>query len=203
MLASDAAAPVHCTSGARWKRTSLRPFSASSASAFPRRSRTYLLASRLTSSCRGHFRTCASLRRSESLTSGECAWDARRLPELEHSRRSFITAFPDPEDEYGRVWRDKLPLFGIDNGDMVAVDRSRPDTAPVVYLSHAGSEAHDRVLGYSCVDFIDRWTLLGCVGPEDSHMAPFLHPDRPYLDPIGDPARSWRAWFGVDVLAAV
>jgi hypothetical protein len=67
-----------------------------------------------------------------------------------------------------------------------------------VYLSHDGGEGHGRVLGYSILDFIDRWTRVACVGPEDGLLAPFLHRDRPYLDPAGELALSWRAWFGLE-----
>jgi hypothetical protein len=130
---------------------------------------------------------------------GRCAWDARRLPELERIRRGWIEAmFSNRDDEYDRVWSDKLAIIDVPNGDLIAVDNSRPDRTPVVYLSHDGGESHGRVLGYSILDFIDRWTLIGCVGPEDWLMTPFLHPDRPYLDSAGDIASSWRDWFGLD-----
>lgn len=135
---------------------------------------------------------------------GGCAWDARRLPELEGIRRGWVEAvFPDRDDEYDRVWRDKLAILDVANGDLVAVDISRADRAPVVYLSHDCGEGHGRVLGHSVLDFIDRWTLVGCIGPEDWLMKPFLHADEPYLDVLGDTARAWRAWFGVDALGLV
>lgn len=70
---------------------------------------------------------------------------------------------------------------------------ARADIAPVVYLSHEGGEGHGRVLGHSMLDFIDRWTLLGCVGPEEWLMLPFLHREAPYLDPVGESAQQWRA----------
>jgi hypothetical protein len=140
----------------------------------------------------------------EGVTWGTCAWDAHRLTERERDLRAFVEKdCSDPGDEYWRVWRSKFPLFDTPNGDLVAVDVSRSDRAPVVYLSHDGGEGHGRVLGYSFADFIDRWTLLGCVGPEDWLMTPFLHPDRPYLDATGETARSWRAWFGLDALAVL
>lgn len=130
---------------------------------------------------------------------GICTWDARRLPELERIRRGWLEhAFPDRDDEYDRVWHDKLAIIDVPNGDLIAVDIARPDRAPVVYLSHDAGEDHGRVLGYSVLDFIDRWTLVGCAGPEGWLMAPFLHADRPYLDAFGEAARAWRGWFGVD-----
>lgn len=140
----------------------------------------------------------------KELAWGGCAWDARRLPELERSRREWVEAvFPDRDNEYDRVWWDKVAIIDAPNGDLIAVDISRANRAPVVYLSHDDGEGHGRVLGHSVLDFIDRWTLVGCVGPESWPMKPFLNPDRPYLDIIGDTAHAWRAWFGLDVLAIV
>jgi hypothetical protein len=135
---------------------------------------------------------------------GRCAWDARRLPELERTRRSWLDqVFTDPEDDYARVWRNKLAILDVPNGDLIAVDLAGTDSAPVVYLSHDDGQGHGRVLGHSVLDFIDRWTLLGCVGPEDWLMMPFLRSDKPYLDAVGDSAQSWRGWFRLDVLAAM
>jgi hypothetical protein len=139
----------------------------------------------------------------KDLAWGACAWDARRLPELERVRRGWLEVFSDPHDDYARVWMDKLAILDVPNGDLIAVDISRPDVAPVVYLSHDDGEGHGRVLGHSVLDFIERWSLLGCVGPEAWLMVPFLRPDVPYLDPVGDRAQRWRTWFGLDDLAAL
>ncbi len=140
----------------------------------------------------------------KELAWGGCAWDARRIPELERARREWVEAvFPDRDNEYDRVWWDKVAILDAPNGDLIAVDISRTDRAPVVYLSHDDGEGHGRVLGHSVLDFIDRWTRVACVGPEEWLMRPFLNPDRPYLDAVGDAAHAWRAWFGVDVLAIV
>ena len=135
---------------------------------------------------------------------GGCAWDARRLPELERRRRRWVeVAFPDRDDEYDRVWHDKLAILDVPNGDLIAVDISRSDRAPVVYLSHECGRGHGRVLGSSVTDFIDRWSLLACAGPEEWLMTPFLQPDQPYLDAVGVTAQAWRAWFGVDTMTLV
>ena len=135
---------------------------------------------------------------------GACTWDARRLPELERTRRDWVEhAFQDPNDHYDRVWRNKLAIVDVPNGDMIAVDLERADVAPVVYLSHEDGAGHGRVLGHSVLDFIDRWTLIGCVGPEDWLMTPFLRADQPYLDPVGGRAQEWRAWLGISVLAVM
>jgi hypothetical protein len=70
---------------------------------------------------------------------GACAWDARQLPELERTRRNWLAqVFSDPEDDYARVWMNKLPIVHVPNGDLIAVDVTRTDIAPVVYLSHDG-----------------------------------------------------------------
>jgi len=87
--------------------------------------------------------------------------------------------------------------FQKHNGDIIALHLDGDGSAPVAYLSHDDGEGHGRVLGWSVLDFLDRWTLLGCPGPEDWQMLPFMHPDAPYLDPEGENARAWRAWMGL------
>jgi hypothetical protein len=100
---------------------------------------------------------------------------------------------PDPDDPYDRVWHGKYPLLRVPNGDLVAVDAD----GQVVYLSHDDGEGHGYVLGQDVFDFLERWTALGCPGPEDWQWLPFTSGSDQGLDPEGENGRSWRAWFGI------
>lgn len=96
------------------------------------------------------------------------------------------------------VWHDKLGIIEVRNGDVVAIDVSRTP-APVVYLSRDDGEGHGLVLGTDFSDFIDRWTRIGCVGPEDWTWLPFCADSEPALDPDSAAAATWRRWMGLPV----
>jgi hypothetical protein len=58
----------------------------------------------------------------QEVTWGACTWDARRLPELERTRRNRRSqASSDPEDDFARVWMNKLAIVHVSNGDLIAV----------------------------------------------------------------------------------
>ena len=52
------------------------------------------------------------------------------------------------------------------------------------------------VLGDSFMDYIDRWTLVGCA----TDIAPFRTRTAD-LDPFSDEAILWRRWLGLKVLS--
>lgn len=129
--------------------------------------------------------------------SGECRWSLDRLSAIEDSRRQWVEGcFPNVEDEYDRVWHNKLAFLDVKNGDMLALDLAL-SPSPVVYLSHDGDDTHGYRLGADFADFIDRWTLLGCPGAEDWQMMPFLDSPTALLDPDGANAALWRTVFGL------
>ncbi len=105
--------------------------------------------------------------------------------------------FPNAEDPYDRVWHNKLPFIHVPNGDLIALDLNRLPTAPIVYLSHDDGEGHDFTLGNDFIDFVDRWTMLGCPGSEDWQMLPFITSPTTGLEPHSTNASAWREWFGL------
>src|SRR5262249_9542796 len=128
---------------------------------------------------------------------GECSWSLTRLAEIEQGRKGWIECcFPNIEDEYDRVWHNKLAFLEVGNGDMLALDLSLP-SVPVVYMSHDDGEGHGYRLGADFTDFITRWTLLGCPGAEDWQMLPFISSPTSLLAPDCENARLWRSIFGL------
>ncbi len=80
---------------------------------------------------------------------------------------------------------------------MIAVDISSEAEQPVVYLSHEGDDLlHGFWLGRDFEDYIDRLSLLGCVGAEDWQLAPFISGPQTFLETDGVNAKRWRDWFG-------
>jgi hypothetical protein len=128
---------------------------------------------------------------------GGFAFSLDDVAHAERARRGWVEGcFRDPDDAYDVVWHEKIGLFSVPTGDVVAADVSR-DPAPIVYLSHDGGESHGLVLGWDFIDFMDRWSSLGSVGPEDWSWMPFHSRTDNALDPAGANAIAWRRWLGL------
>lgn len=135
----------------------------------------------------------------QEIFSGECSWSLDRLLEMEDNRKEWVRCcFPNPKDPYDRVWHEKLAFLEVGNGDLLALDNAK-SPAPVVYLSHEGDDFNGVELGANFIDFIERSTLLGCVGPECWQVSSFLTATASYLDPYGPNATRWRGVFGLNL----
>ncbi len=132
--------------------------------------------------------------------SGDCNWSLAEIVKTDKEKQSWVTnVFPNVNNAYDCVWHNKLAFSLVPNGDYLAFDLSILSDPPVVYLSHDDGEGHGYRLGDNFVDFIERWTLLGCPGNEDWQMMPFLNDPTSGLDPYGENAQKWRQWFGLNV----
>ena len=126
-------------------------------------------------------------------------WDLDRVVQYEKRRISWVeNVFSDPEDSYDSVWYNKLVFDKVANGDIIAFDLEFMPDPSVVYLSHEAGSGHGYRLGDNFVDFMERWSLLGCPGNDDCQMMPFLPDAVSGLNVNGDNARKWREWFGLD-----
>jgi hypothetical protein len=129
---------------------------------------------------------------------GECRWDITGLADLQaHYRQWLAGCFSDPDDDYNKVWHDKLAVLEVGTGDMLGIDLATPGREPVVFLSHDGSQWHGYRLGQDFEDYIDCLSRLGCVGAEDWQWAPFVEDERSGLLPEGPAGCRWRDWFGL------
>lgn len=130
---------------------------------------------------------------------GDLHWSLDLLRNFEVGRQGWVdVCFPNPANDYDRVWHDKLAVQEVGNGDFIAIDLRSENAGKVVYLSHDGGEGHGRVLAPSFQDLIDRWVPLACTGGEDWQWMHFLRPDGEGLDPTGATANSWRAVLNID-----
>lgn len=135
----------------------------------------------------------------KGIFAGQCVWNIDDLIGMEESRKDWIReCFPNPDDEYDRVWHNKLAFMRVDNGDLIALDMEEcPEHSPVVYLSHDDGEGHGCVLGQDFMDFIDKWTLIGCPGLEDWQMIPFVDTQTNGINPESKNALEWRRLIGL------
>lgn len=133
------------------------------------------------------------------LFAGNFTWSLKDIVDIEKDRKSWeLEVFPDIKDEYDRVWHNKLAFMEVGNGDYIAFDLSVPNDPPVVYLSHDDGEGHRYILGDNFVDFMNRWTQIGCVGCEDWQLVPFMQGKRTGILPDCENSKKWRGYLKVD-----
>lgn len=131
---------------------------------------------------------------------GELIWNLDDIYEIEETRKSWVKeCFPNENDEYDRVWHNKLGFINVANGDVIAFDiKDCPTKAPVVYLSHDDGDCHGYMLGDNFIDFISKWSILGCPGPEDWQIYPFVNDAESGINNKCKNAILWKEIIGLD-----
>lgn len=97
-------------------------------------------------------------------------------------------------DKYDKIWQNKIPFINVLNGDMIAFGEATEQGHPVIYLSHENDELHGCPLGHNFVDFISRWSNIGCVGTEDWQFEPFYDFKKRELKTEGREVERWKEW---------
>ncbi|NGZ75726.1 SMI1/KNR4 family protein [Saccharibacillus alkalitolerans] len=129
---------------------------------------------------------------------GELGWSLARLPEIDEGRRNWVKeVFSNPDNEYDKVWQNKLAFMEVGNGDYLALDLGEDD-GPVVYLSHADGKGHGFVLGRNFIDFLERGSRIGFVGPEDFQWVIFADSGHGGLNAEGHEAAGFRKLMGFE-----
>ncbi|MCS7286927.1 MAG: SMI1/KNR4 family protein [Anaerolineae bacterium] len=120
------------------------------------------------------------------------------LTRLEEERQGWIRhVFSDPTDPYSSKWYNKLAIISVINGDMIGIDLGNADGC-VVYLSHEGDESlHGMILGRNFSEFMEYWSMLGCVGPEGWEIEPFVEGVQG-INPLSVNASVWQKWLGLE-----
>jgi len=75
--------------------------------------------------------------------------------------------------------------FDIEKGNL---------NCPVIYLSHDGSDNHGMKVGNNFIDFITRWSNIGCPGTEDWQIEPFYNYNNKQIDLTGERVSAWKKW---------
>ena len=131
--------------------------------------------------------------------SGNLHWGLQFLIGFEESRKDWVeTCFPNYEDDYDRVWHNKLVFAEVGNGDQLAIDLEPDNYGKVVYLSHDGSELNGYIFGNSFTEFVENSTILGGVGNEDWEMEVFTNELTTPLDANCPNAKLWFKTMGIE-----
>ena len=63
--------------------------------------------------------------------------------DFEESRQGWVDiCYPDYNNEYDKVWHNKLAFYEVGNGDYFAIELEKENYGKIVYLSHDGGDAH-------------------------------------------------------------
>lgn len=138
-----------------------------------------------------HSRLSKSLHRSFlNICEGNCHWNLYSLLQLESSRKANGIS--------SNIWQNKLLFHEINNGDFLAIDLREADGS-VIYLSLEDDVGicHGYTLGENFIDFMDRWTSIGCPGAEDWHLVPFISSTA--INSDGERSEKWRKWLGISI----
>lgn len=123
-------------------------------------------------------------------------WDFRQFEELYEGYKGWVeNCFSNHDDPYDKVWHNKIPLLRVMNGDMIGFDTTKSNTnCPIVYLSHDDGELHGHKLANNFIEFITRWTAIGCVGTEDWQFKPFYDFDKMEITKTDAVIKRWKIW---------
>jgi hypothetical protein len=106
--------------------------------------------------------------------------------------RSYLTA--DEDDVwYYNLYQNKIPLTYVPNGDDIVFDISETETQnAILYLKNDDNSFHGIILGDKSIDFMTRWSYLGCLGPEHWQIEPFYDFEKNIILREGTTVESWR-----------
>lgn len=132
------------------------------------------------------------------ISHGICSWAVDDLVSLEEDRLQWLSLSTGDDSPY-EIIKDKMCFLTVGNGDKLAIDLKKNSDGQVVYLAcHFDDEqGHGYLLGENFIDFIDRWTQIGCIGPEIWETIEFINGPTGYINPAGEKAIEWRKLLGI------
>ncbi|WP_339056050.1 SMI1/KNR4 family protein [Fusobacterium animalis] len=129
-----------------------------------------------------------------AIFAGNLHWGLDLLLDFEKSRKDWVdVCFPDYNNEYDKVWHNKLAFYKVANGDYFAIELEKEDYGKIVYLSHDGGDGHGHYLADNFKELLNNWSKVGCVGGDDWQWEPF-YTEGKGIDPECENAKLWREY---------
>ena len=129
---------------------------------------------------------------------GQLLFGLDLLLDYEDDRKGWVKeVYPDYNNEYDRVWHNKMAFHQVGNGDYIAIELEPENYGKVVYLSHDGSENHGLYIGSNFKEFLMNYAAIGCIGGEDWQWEPF-YTEGKGIDPTSKNAKTWYKVLGID-----
>ena len=128
---------------------------------------------------------------------GQLLFGLDLLLDYEDDRKGWVKeVYPDYNNEYDRVWHNKMSFHQVGNGDYIAIELEPENYGKVVYLSHDGSENHGLYIADNFKEFLMNYAAIGCTGGEDWQWEPFYSKGKS-LDPTCENAQAWYKVLGI------
>ena len=129
---------------------------------------------------------------------GQLLFGLDLLLDYEDDRKGWVKeVYPDYNNEYDRVWHNKMSFHQVGNGDYIAIELEPENYGKVVYLSHDGSENHGLYIASNFKEFLMNYAAIGCIGGEDWQWEPFYTKGKG-IDPTSENAQAWYKVLGID-----
>ena len=129
---------------------------------------------------------------------GQLLFGLDLLLDYEDDRKGWVKeVYPDYNNEYDRVWHNKMSFHQVGNGDYIAIELEPENYGKVVYLSHDGSENHGLYIADNFKEFLMNYAAVGCTGGEDWQWEPFYTAGKG-IDPISENAQAWYKVLRID-----
>ena len=129
---------------------------------------------------------------------GQLLFGLDLLLDYEDDRKGWVKeVYPDYNNEYDRVWHNKMSFHQVGNGDYIAIELEPENYGKVVYLSHDGSENHGLYIASNFKEFLMNYAAIGCIGGEDWQWEPFYTKGKG-IDPTCENAQAWYKVLEID-----
>ena len=129
---------------------------------------------------------------------GQLLFGLDLLLDYEDDRKGWVKeVYPDYNNEYDRVWHNKMSFHQVGNGDYIAIELEPENYGKVVYLSHDGSENHGLYIASNFKEFLMNYAAIGCIGGEDWQWEPFYTKGKG-IDPTSENAQAWYKVLGIN-----
>ena len=129
---------------------------------------------------------------------GQLLFGLDLLLDYEDDRKGWVKeVYPDYNNEYDRVWHNKMSFHQVGNGDYIAIELEPENYGKVVYLSHDGSENHGLYIASNFKEFLMNYAAIGCIGGEDWQWEPFYTKGKG-IDPTSKNAKTWYKVLGIN-----
>ena len=130
---------------------------------------------------------------------GQLLFGLDLLLDYEDDRKGWVKeVYSDYNNEYDRVWHNKMSFHQVGNGDYIAIELEPYNYGKIVYLSHDGSENHGLYIADNFKEFLMNYAAIGCTGGEDWQWEPF-YTEGKGIDPTCKNAQAWCKVLGIDL----
>ena len=129
---------------------------------------------------------------------GQLLFGLDLLLDYEDDRKGWVKeVYPDYNNEYDRVWHNKMAFHQVGNGDYIAIELEPENYGKVVYLSHDGASNLGTYLADNFKEFLMNYAAVGCTGGEDWQWEPFYTAGKG-IDPTCENAQAWHKVLGIN-----